>query len=219
MNPKLTELIKTDNTFPVSQETWERTVKPTMVCLHHTASGEGTIGDITWWKRDSSPVSTPLVIDRDGTAVQIYSTKRWAFSLGLKVAKARQIEQATIGVEIDSWGGLVQRGGKYYAWPKNYGVEVPADEVCVLAKPHRGFTCYHKYTPEQIETVRLLLIHWNEVYGIPLKYVGDDKMFGVCKEAIAGTVPGIYSHNSFRSDKSDIHPQPDMIEMLRNLDN
>lgn len=216
MDPQLDARIRTDATFPVKLETWPRPKKPTQVCLHHTASGPGTIGDITWWKRDGQPVSTPIVVERDGTAVQLYRTMRWAFHLGLKNAKYREVEAATIGIEIDSWGALKCRDGKFYAWPNNWTTWVPAAEVCVLEKPHRGNSFFHAYTSEQIETVRLLLIHWNDVYGIPLDYKGE-QLFTLSENAMYARVPGIYSHNSFRMDKTDIHPQPDMIEMLKGL--
>ena len=33
-------------------------------------------------------------------------------------------------------------------------------------------------------------------------------------EAKSGT-PGVWSHTSFRPDKSDVHPQPELIQMLK----
>jgi hypothetical protein len=41
-------------------------------------------------------------------------------------------------------------------------------------------------------------------------------MFDVSKEALSGE-SGIWSHTSFRSDKSDIHPQGELIKMLKSL--
>ena len=41
-------------------------------------------------------------------------------------------------------------------------------------------------------------------------------MFHVSMSALKG-VSGIYGHCSFRPDKTDIHPQPDMIEMLEKI--
>jgi N-acetyl-anhydromuramyl-L-alanine amidase AmpD len=214
MDPQLAARIQTDQTFPVTLETWPRPKKPTQVCLHHTASGPGTVGDITWWKRDGAPVSTPLVVDRNGTAVQIYSTQRWAYHLGLKnVPKFREVEAATIGLEIDSWGSLKLKDGKYISWT---GAEVPEEEVCILKQAHRGCLYFHKYTTAQIETVKLLLQHWNLTYGILLDYK-DQQLWGLSENAMNARVPGIYSHNSFRADKNDIHPQPEMVEMLKNL--
>lgn len=214
MNKELAKRIAAMD-FPVAAETWPRPANPTMVCLHHTASGPGVGGDISWWKADGQPVSTPLVIGRDGLAVQLYSSMRWAFHLGLQAANYREIEAKTIGVEIDSWGALSYKNGLYTSWT---GEVVPLSDVCILDVPHRGYKYFHRYTPQQIETVRLLLLHWNEVYGIPLDYNEKD-MFELSQNARLGKKPGIYTHNSFRSDKTDIHPQPDMIAMLKGLKN
>jgi hypothetical protein len=41
-------------------------------------------------------------------------------------------------------------------------------------------------------------------------------MWSVSKNALSG-VAGVYTHNSYRRDKSDISPQPKMIEMLKKL--
>lgn len=216
MDPKLAERIKSLAGFPVEIETWLRKSNPTQICIHHTASGPGTINDIEWWKRDGKPVSTPIVVGADGTAHQIYSSTRWAYSLGLRHAKAKAVEETTLSFEIDAWGSLKKKGEKFYAWPNNYSTEVPADEVCTLKTPHRGELYYHKYTAEQIETTRLLLIHWSKTYNIPLK-VNIVDVFNLTDNAIYAKKPGIYSHVSFRADKNDIFPQEEMITMLKSL--
>jgi len=57
-------------------------------------------------------------------------------------------------------------------------------------------------------------VFWNEKYKIPLDY--NPTMFDVSQEALSGKA-GIWSHTSFRKDKSDIHPQPELIQMLKSL--
>ncbi len=220
MDPKLQARIRSAP-FPFTQETWNRPKTPTQICLHHTASGPGVDGDINWWKQDGTQVSTPLIVGRDGIAVQIYPSARWAYTLGLNHAYRGAVEAATIGLEIDTWGWLTKdKAGKFWAWPKDaagkFTVEIPASEVCDLGKPWKGMQYFHKYTPEQIETTRLLLIHWNAVYGIPLKY-REAEMWQLSQNAIYAKAPGIYTHASFREDKWDIHPQPDMVAMLKGL--
>lgn len=212
MSPELEKRLKMVD-FPYQFETWERLRPPTQICLHHTASAPGVWGDIEWWKNDRQPVSTPLIVGRDGIGYQIYSSTRWAFSLGLSHPYYRQVEEQTLPVEIDTWGYLTFKNGKFYSWT---GAEVPANEVCILDKPHRGQKYFHKYAPEQIEFIRLILIYWRDKYGIPLNYTYET-MFNLCNEAIYASKKGLYSHNSFRADKTDIHPQPDMIKMLEGL--
>ena len=43
-----------------------------------------------------------------------------------------------------------------------------------------------------------------------------ENMFEINDQALSG-LNGIWSHVSFRSDKSDNHPQPELKEMLKNL--
>lgn len=212
MNAELLKRLKSV-AFPFQTETWERPSKPTQICLHHTASGAGIQGDVNWWIGDNTQVSTPLIIGRDGIAYQLYPSERWAYALGLKHALRRFVESMTISIEIDSWGYLTLKNGKFYSWA---GAVIPASEVCTLQTPWRGQKYFHKYTPEQIETVHLLLHHFGQKYGIDLSYKGD-KVFNVNDNAVFAQVPGVYSHASFRSDKTDCQPQPDFIQMLKTL--
>jgi hypothetical protein len=124
----------------------------------------------------------------------------------------QRLDKMTIGIEICNWGPLKLKDGKYYNYVNR---EVPLDQVCTLDKPYKGYTYYHAYTDAQIESVRQLLVYWNKIYGISLKYNETD-MWSVSKNALSG-VAGVYTHNSYRRDKSDISPQPKMIEMLKKL--
>jgi hypothetical protein len=92
---------------------------------------------------------------------------------------------------------------------------VPASQVCELDKPYKGHKYYHAYTDAQIESVRQLLVYWGDLYGISLDYKASD-MWDVSTNALKG-VPGVYTHNSYRKDKTDISPQPKMIAMLESL--
>jgi hypothetical protein len=84
-----------------------------------------------------------------------------------------------------------------------------------LSVPYKGHKYYHAYTDAQIESVRQLLVYWSKIHGISLKYNETD-MWTVSKNALSA-VPGVYTHNSYRKDKSDISPQPKMIAMLKSL--
>ena len=53
------------------------------VYLHHTA-GTGQGQDVyRWWGSDKPRVATCVIIDRDGTIKQGFSSKYWAYHLGL----------------------------------------------------------------------------------------------------------------------------------------
>ncbi|MFW6226355.1 MAG: peptidase C14 caspase catalytic subunit P20, partial [bacterium] len=90
-------------------------------------------------------------------------------------------------------------------------VDVP---VVHYPNGYRGYYYYEKYTDDQIKTTGELLLYWNKTYDIPLDY--NDNMWEVNDDALGGK-RGIWSHTSYRNDKSDVHPQPELIEMLKTL--
>ena len=203
--------------------------KKVQIVLHHTAGNSSAPGVIKMWNTDDrGRIATCVVISGkglskdtyDGQIAQAFSSKKWAYHLGIKpdVFRAmgvpyQQLDKVTIGIEICNWGPLtLRKNGKFYNYVDR---EVPADQVCTLAKSYKGHTYYHAYTDAQIESVRQLLIYWNKVHGIPLTYNESD-MWTVSKNALSA-VPGVYTHNSYRKDKSDISPQPKIITMLKSL--
>jgi len=93
--------------------------------------------------------------------------------------------------------------------------EVPKDQVCELETPYKGHKYYHAYTDAQIESVKQLLLYWKNVHNIDITYKEED-MWKVSKNALLGT-PGVYTHNSYRRDKTDVSPQPKLIAMLKSL--
>ena len=206
---------------------FEKTTK-TQIVLHHTAGNSSGVNTFNGWKSDNrGKIATCVCISGkgkssnsyDGEIVQGFSSRYWAYHLGLKsdVFRAfdlpyKSLDKVSIGVEICNWGSLEKRGEKFYNYVNR---EVPLDEVCELRTAYKGKKYYHAYTDAQIESVRQLLVYWNEVYNIPLDYI-EDNLWDLSKDALSGK-PGIYTHNSYRKDKSDISPQPKMIKMLKSL--
>jgi hypothetical protein len=59
------------------------------------------------------------------------------------------------------------------------------------------------------------LEYWKDVYSnIPYAYNAD--IWDVTSRALTGE-PGIFAHVSYRPDKSDCHPQPELIQMLQSV--
>ncbi|MAT11566.1 MAG: hypothetical protein CMM02_11215 [Rhodopirellula sp.] len=218
----LKKIVQVD--FPEGQYIRQETPKNQIV-LHHTASGRGVEGDIRWWKHDKRRIATQILIDFEGVIHQCYSSRFWAHHIGVKSSflKARGfkdygirnkiLNQNCVAIEIDSWGGLRQGdiGGE---WRSYTGSIIPDERVQLYPDGFRGYKAFEKYTDEQIESVRQLLVYWGERYEIPLTY--NEDMWDVSDRALAGH-DGVWSHTSYRSDKSDIHPQPEMIAMLKAL--
>ncbi len=207
-----------------SQEVHEKV----QIVIHHTAGNSSGPGTIKMWDSDSrGRIATCITISGkgqskdtfDGEICQAFSSKHWAYHLGIKpdVFRAKgvpykQLDKTSIGIEICNWGPLEKVGDKFYNYVDR---EVPLDQVCELEKPYKGHKYYHAYTDAQIESVRQLLVYWNEVYDIPLDYIAED-MWNVSVRALKGE-KGVFTHNSYRKDKTDVSPQPKLIAMLQSL--
>lgn len=213
---------------------WDRYYKEQynkkQIVLHHTVSGPGTRGDLITWKKYRSNIATCIIIERDGTIQQLFSSRYWGYHLG---AGKSSLDKHSIAIELDNWGGLFlgdgeerQFGlnedgsprmkktinGKYYATYGNI-VDVP---VTHYEGGWRGYEYYESYTYEQLRAVGELLLLWNKTYKIPLAY--REEMWDVTPSALAG-MPGVWTHVSYRkpSDKQDCHPQPELKSMLRTV--
>lgn len=204
--------------FPDNQFIKEET-KKTQIYLHHTVSGlNSAVGVANYFNSNPERVAVQIILNGDGTALQLYSTKYWGYHLGLTnevFAKFKLpfqwLDKVSIGVEICAYGRLLYHDNKYWSV---YGNEVPIDQVCILDEEFRGGLYYHKYTEAQIETLRKLLLYWKDFWNIPLDY--NEDIWDLNKRALSGE-PGFYTHCSVRSDKSDLFPHQPMIDMLKSL--
>lgn len=217
--------------FPASEYVREVTEK-TQVCLHHTASGKGVNGDYRQFLKPGR-IATPIIVGHD-SIYQLFGSIYWGYHLGVPESlfakhnlKYQRLDKISIGVEIDNWGPLKLINNEFRAWPNKFGtgdkldkkgnklkVVVPSSEVVEYSKEFRGYKYYQRYTDYQIDTTATLLSYWNDRYAIPLTY--NECMWDVSKKALSGE-PGIYTHVSYRPDKSDCHPQAELIEMLKSL--
>jgi len=195
----------------------EESVKK-QIYLHHTAGNGNAVGVAKFWNSNDTRIATAFVIGNRGTIVQCFSSKHWAYHLGIDNQdfqvhglKYLNLNKLSVGIEVCNWGPLKQVNGKYVNYVKSV---VDPSEVTVLDKPFKGNVLWHKYTDQQIESTRQLLVYLCDTYNIPKAY--RKEIFAIDTEAFKGT-PGIYTHNSVRKDKSDIYPCPRMIAMLQNL--
>jgi N-acetyl-anhydromuramyl-L-alanine amidase AmpD len=210
--------------FPSNQ--YFHTIYPKkQIVIHHTASGKGASGDIAWWKRDALEVATPYIIERSGIIKQLYDPGKWAYHLGTKnktlmrfnipvkdgrIWHRTRLHQRSIGIELDSWGFLTKRNSGYYSWT---GKKV--DNIVPYENGFRGESYFEAYTDEAIKALEELLLFLSVAYKIPLSYNYEDQ-FELSYKALVGE-PGLYSHASYREDKWDCHPQPELIQMLKSL--
>ena len=90
---------------------------------------------------------------------------------------------------------------------------------------YRNSQYYHAYTTKQLDVLRQILQKIRSEYpNIPIgstfngagtKFSEQFPSSGVQSEAAFSFNPGVYTHNSYRTDKSDVFPQKELIELLQ----
>ena len=225
----MNDFLKTIRQIPLDNGQYVREITAKkQIVIHHTAGNSSAPGTIRGWNNDSrGRIATCVVISGkgaknsfDGEICQCFSSRFWAFHLGIKPEvfasrkiKWQNLDKIAIGIEICNFGWLEKDDdGKFRTY---VGSVIPESDVIELEKPYKGHKYWHNYTDAQIESVRKLLLYWCDRYKIPKNVIVDD-LFNVSDKALKGE-PGIYTHNSYRKDKSDIYPHPKMVEMLMNL--
>ena len=187
----------------------EKTLK-TQIVVHHTAGGGNAENVIHGWNFNSERIGTAFLIDNKGEVFKAFEPEFWAYHLGLKTADNVKLNKGSIGTEVCNWGQLIKKGNEFY----NYVNKVVPENEVVQIKKFRGFEYYHKYNDAQIESLRKLLLELCAKFGISKHYNAD--MWDISPNALKGT-NGIYTHVSYRSDKNDMSPQINVIEMFKNL--
>jgi len=190
----------------------------TQIYLHHTAGNGNAEGVSRYWNGNDSRIATAFIIGENGTIVQCFSSKHWAWHLGIDQedfarngAKYSNLNKLSVGIEVCNWGYLKKKGDKFY----NYaGGVVNPSYVTELETPYKGYKYWYKYSDAQIESLRQLVEYLCDTYDIPKDYRSE--IWAIDKEAFKGN-KGIFTHNSVRKDKSDMYPCPRVIEMLKNL--
>jgi N-acetyl-anhydromuramyl-L-alanine amidase AmpD len=206
-----------------------RGVKPVAVVLHHTAGWENPTRVVSSWETDSrGPVATHYVVGgqdirknklstpTDGLIVRclpLEGANGWHVGGG-----PRGQNNVSIGIELCNFGYL--KNGRTYT-----NVQANEEQITTLGKPFRGYSDWHTYSHAQLQSLALLLYAIRERYDIDIKQ-------GLPSWLSAGTDPieafdrivqserpvaGLYSHTNFRRDKYDVSPQPELVEMLKNL--
>ncbi|MCR4826226.1 MAG: N-acetylmuramoyl-L-alanine amidase [Bacteroidales bacterium] len=208
--------------LPEGQYVRENTVKRQIV-LHHTASGPGIDGDYQWWKSTPERVATHFIIDREGQVWQLFPEENWAFHLGLskthfaKFGLAWQnLDRQSIGIELDSWGPVVRdTDGRFYPLGMKGRARpvVNVHEYC-RSNPFKGHVFWEAYTDPQLMALRELLNGLCRRHSISREY--HSSMWAVLPDALRGC-NGIYTHCSYRQDKFDCHPQPQLVNVLKTI--
>lgn len=218
------------NYFLNDDEYVKEIVEKDQLYLHHTASSHNPERVVDVWEKDKysngkrklNRISTAFVIGGlstrnnetkyDGMILRCFNEKYWGYHTGWlgKTSDAR-----SIGIEICNYGYLtINRNGQFV----NYvGGIVPEDMVCDLGFNFRNHQYYHKYTDKQLESTRKLLLDLSDRFEIKIeKNIYNLEWFNYQPNKIK-TYSGIVTHTQVRKDKTDLSPQPNLIQMLNSL--
>jgi N-acetyl-anhydromuramyl-L-alanine amidase AmpD len=208
-------------------------IEPLGFFIHHTAGWDNPYKTIRSWNTDTrGRVATQYVIGGtnvkgkeakyDGVVVECFPNNYLGWHLG-KVGKFA-ISKFSGGVELNNFGYLTKKGDKYYTY---VNTEVKPEFVCDLGYEFRGHQYWHAYSDKQIESLRLLILHLKDIYpkmdlvnGLPklLKEgVHPKDAFEFNEDAYNAKQFGLWTHTNVRKDKFDCFPQPELVEMLKQL--
>lgn len=201
--------------------------KKKTIYLHHTAGGSRPDWVSSTWDRDDKngkpyKVATSYIIGRrassdgdnsfDGKVFRAFDDKYWAFHLGVSGTNGKY-DKSSIGIEVCNYGYCKVIDGKFINYVNR---EVPANEVVDLGKEFRGYRYWEKYTDEQIESLRKILVYLIDKHDIDFERgIYNWDWFDYNADLLEGT--GIRTHVQVRKDKTDMFPQKELIDMLNSL--
>lgn len=208
-----------------------------LTSAHYKDGRRGVDGDFQHWKdtlkKQKYSLGTFVIGDADGQAYQGFDEKYWAHHLGIRQIDFdrfglpninKWINKHSVGYEIDCLGPLVPAPeGKdlYWSADPDYQksrwigrIRVPEKNVVFYPDGFRGFHFFEKYTPRQVIEAGNWFGYLCDKFAIPTDYKEDQ--WDLSERALKA-MPGIWQHVSVRPDKSDCHPQPELIEMLKGL--
>lgn len=216
-------LISTQYRLNPGQYIQEVTQKKQIV-IHHTVSGDSAAGDVCWWNSTPERVGAAYIIERNGMVHELFNSDHWAYHLGLTQkhfqaahSTYKNLDMSSVAIELDSWGPVEAEASTSKFYPKGkIRQTAPVKYIYEYCYNERwkGCTLWEAYTTQQLQSLKELLQYLCAKHNIPKIY--NKEMWNVSKKALDGT-PGIWSHCSFRSDKSDCHPQPELIKTLMAL--
>lgn len=212
--------------------------KKDIIALHHTAGSGNPYYVRDHWQKNKNKVGTFLIIggkgEYDGVNMQVYQhPDQWAYHLNIwgnfnvyegrkELNKSHETKMAkrSIGVEVCNYGYLSFIDGEFWFMSRGKKIKsIPEEDVIDYGKyGFRGKRFYQRYTNKQIDSLKDFITKASSHYGIILdkpKGGFSEKWFDYSWEATRGE-QNIFSHSSVRS-KSDMHPQPELIDMLNTL--
>ena len=201
------------------------------IVIHHTAGGQSAQGDIGGWRKKSFPIATHYIIDRDAKPEHVFDDKFWSNHIG---GNKSSDNKTSLSIEITSWGWLNKNANGTYRsytgvsksseeWGGVSEVYHEDDEGNIVPNKngYKGKKYFQSYTKAQLNSLYKIISTWTKDKKIPYGSGADGKfnynnLFPKFVNSSITEYPGVYTHNSYRSDKIDVMPQKELLEMLKN---
>ena len=184
-------------------------------------SATGTLQTaVEWAQSPRLPFSHPaFVIDRDGTTYQLFNPICWSQYLGIG-----NHDTKVINVALANCGPLRRHtDGRFYpivldshSMPLPDTSQPPVRlfyEFCTR-QPHRSFTHFELIYPAQLRALQGLLPHLLALHRINYRY---NPLTGTCHPDFVDGRPGIYLACDCVKSRPDLHPQPELVRLLKSL--
>lgn len=108
--------------------------QPRFLVIHYTSGGTMS-GAVSWFKNPAANASAHLVIDHDGSIVQMVDFDTVAWHAGSSRWRGvRGVNSCSIGIEIVNWGKLRHTGSGGFA--SRVGTPVPSERVILDEHKH-----------------------------------------------------------------------------------
>lgn len=201
-------------------------ITPSWLFLHHTAGWHNPYNTIKAWDADKiGQIATEFVLGGpsvkgndntyDGEVVQAFPHGNYGWHLGANGSQTMHVN--SVGIEVCNFGYIVD--GKTYV-----GTNVDESQIVELAEPFRGHKFWHRYSDNQIENLKKLILHIAKRDNIDIRTgliqeirKNGAKGFEWNEKAYYGKVKGMWTHTNTRKDKVDMFPQQELIDMLLSL--
>jgi hypothetical protein len=197
------------------------------IILHHTAGGANPRAVVDGWKKDCiGKVATEFVVGGqncktgnvkyDGQIVRAFPEGCQGYHIGS--SGSSHMNTHSVGIEMCNFGYI--KDGKTYT-----GTIADSNQIVSLDSSFRGFSQWHKYSDEQINAVRDLLLYISDRDNIDLheglyRWINEEgvmKAFDFHMGAYEGNIKGLLTHTNIRKDKFDCSPQPNLVDMIMTL--
>lgn len=207
----------TNRSIPLSFSHYAETTRKTQVVLSATGS---TLSAQDWLLLPRQPRRIPCyVIDRDGEVYFQFSPRYWSEYLGIE-----ERDRFVINVVFANCGAL-HRGtdGLFYPSKLDANMMPCADmeqqpvklfaEFC-SRKPYKGRMHYELLYPAQLSALYDLLLYLLRDRCIEYHF---DPLTGGSTPNFRKGVPGVYLAGGIKGCDKDLHPQVELINILKSL--